>query len=461
MMQPRFLLLVAPLCWGLAWGAASLGWPQAAGASDLRQTATVKAIKESRGSIVNIHGQKTVAAADDNPRRDAPQHVNGMGTGVIIDQRGYIITNYHVVEGVKKIQVTLAGGQSFVATQVSHDPRTDLAIIKISPKEDMPVISIGTSGDLMAGETVIAVGNAYGYEHTVTRGIVSALHRTVQVSDTQHYEDLIQTDASINPGNSGGPLLNIDGEMIGINVAVRAGAQGIGFAIPVDMAMEIAARLMSVERIEGIVHGVKPSTETVARHELVVGDLADSSPAAKCGLLPGDVITKADEHSIVRTLDLERALLEHHPGDEVQLTVRRNDQPMTLNLVLAAKTRSSSNWEAVADPAAAKNRVAEQVWETLGLRMEPVPLKQFRQTTTKYRGGMTVVAVRPDSPASRQGISRGDVLVGLHIYETLKLQDVAYILNLPNFADLEPLKFYILRDNEPLFGHVQVSMRSK
>ena len=148
-----------------------------------------------------------------------------MGTGVVIDPRGYIITNYHVVNGVRDIQVTLADGERYIAKLVARDPETDLAIIKIDAKQEIPVISIGTSSDLMTGETVIAMGNAYGYEHTVTRGIVSALRRSVQVNEAQNYDDLIQTDASINPGNSGGPLLNIDGEMIGINVAVRAGAR--------------------------------------------------------------------------------------------------------------------------------------------------------------------------------------------------------------------------------------------
>jgi serine protease Do len=432
----------------------------------MRKNATVVAIEQSRGAIVNIHGQKTVTSADDNPRREAPQRVNGMGTGVIIDQRGYIITNHHVVEGVKEIQVTLAGGQAFVAKLVSHDPRTDLAIIKIPAKEELPVITIGTSSDLMTGEPVIAIGNAYGYEHTVTRGIVSALHRTVHVSDTQQYQDLIQTDASINPGNSGGPLLNIDGEMIGINVAVRAGAQGIGFAIPVDMAMEIAGRLMTVERIEGIVHGVKATSDSTSRQQLVVGDLLESSPAAKCGLLPGDVIVKVDDFPISRSLDLERGMLEHKPGQEVQLSVRRGDKDLTLGLVLASRGRAgSSSWPepASAAPATAtKSRVSDQVWDQLGLRLEPIPPKQFHQTQTKYRGGLTVVAVRADSPAARQGIARGDVFVGLHIYETIKLQDVAYILeHLPSLADLEPVKFYILRDNEPKFGHLQVSMRNK
>jgi serine protease Do len=151
-----------------------------------------------------------------------------MGTGVVVDARGYVVTNYHVVEGVRRIEVTLASGKTTSASLVSHDPRTDLAVIKVEHDSPLPVITIGTSSDLMIGETVLALGNAYGYEHTVTRGIVSALHRDVEVSRTQRYDDLIQTDASINPGNSGGPLLNINGEMIGINVAVRAGAQGIG-----------------------------------------------------------------------------------------------------------------------------------------------------------------------------------------------------------------------------------------
>ncbi|HWC91263.1 MAG TPA: trypsin-like peptidase domain-containing protein, partial [Pirellulales bacterium] len=173
-----------------------------------RRTAIVEVVEQARSAIVNIHGEKTVDATDAH-NGEGKRRVNGMGTGVIIDQRGYIITNHHVVDGVRKIMVTTADGENYVARLVSHDPKTDLAIIKIDGDSDFQVIRIGTSADLMSGETVIAVGNAFGYEHTVTRGIISALHRTVQVSDAQNYEDLIQTDASINPGNSGGPLLNI------------------------------------------------------------------------------------------------------------------------------------------------------------------------------------------------------------------------------------------------------------
>ena len=205
---------------------ASLGFLCPTQAEDLRRTAIVRAIESCRDSVVNIHGEKLIAdKAEDDERR-----VNGMGTGVVIDARGYAVTNFHVVDGVRNIEVTLASGRTVAARLVSHDRHTDLAVIKIDSLTPLPVIRLGISSDLLIGETVLALGNAYGYEHTVTRGIVSALHRNVDVSPTQRYEDLIQTDASINPGNSGGPLLNINGEMIGINVAVRAGAQGIGFA---------------------------------------------------------------------------------------------------------------------------------------------------------------------------------------------------------------------------------------
>jgi len=210
--------------------------------SPLRRTALVRAIERARPSVVNIHGHKTIRAdRAGQGNRDEPRRVNGMGTGVVVDERGYIITNDHVVSGVGQINVTLANGTTCIARLVDHDHRTDLALIKINVSEKLRVIAIGTADDLMVGEPVVAVGNAYGYEHTVTRGVISALHRTVQISDAQTYENLIQTDASINPGNSGGPLLNIQGEMIGINVAVRSGAQGIGFAIPVDAAVEVAA----------------------------------------------------------------------------------------------------------------------------------------------------------------------------------------------------------------------------
>jgi serine protease Do len=420
------------------------------GASELRHTATVRIVQAARPSIVSIHGQKTLTPHDEGYHTgEGPQRVNGMGTGIVIDERGYIVTNHHVVDGVAKIQVTLANKDNYVATLLSHDPKTDLAVIKIDAPDKLPVISIGTSSDLMIGEPVVAVGNAYGYENTVTRGIVSALHRTVQVSDAQSYQDLIQTDASINPGNSGGPLLNIDGDVIGINVAVRAGAQGIGFAIPIDIAMDVAAQLLSGERVGSVTHGVVPGPPAdPTKPQLVVGALAKNSPAAKAGLQPGDVITAVGKQPVVRQLDLERAVLGRTAGDEVELTVQREGEPITISLALAPAARSKSS-------------VADRAWDTVGLRLEPIAARQIRQTNSRYRGGLLVTSVRNDGPAAKAGIRRGDILVGMHEWETISLENISYILNRVNTAKLDSLKFFIVRDNETRVGYLPVSFEWK
>lgn len=421
--------------------------PLPAGASELRETPIVKVIESARASIVNIQGEKTIA--NDEPRAgqaEAYRRVNGMGTGIVVDDRGYLLTNHHVVDGVRQISVTLADKRSFTAQVVARDPQTDLAVLKIDTKEPLPVIQIGTSSDLMLGESVIAVGNAYGYDHTATRGIVSALHRSVQVSDVQSYDDLIQTDASINPGNSGGPLLNIDGEMVGIVVAVRAGAQGIGFAIPVDKAMAVAARMLDPQSLGVAWHGVSAKTVAGKSPGLVVDHLAESSPAATAGLAEGDVIVSAGDTQIDRPLDFERAMLGRRAGEAVKLQVDRNGETMELEMTLATLP---GGVKADNDP----------VWNLLGLKLKPIPSKQFQQYRSRYRGGLTVLEVRPDGPAAKQGIRRGDVLVGMHVWETISLNDVSYVLNRDDFSDLDPLKFYILRDNETLFGHMTVSRR--
>jgi serine protease Do len=412
-----------------------------------RRDATVQAIEQNAPAIVNIHGQKTVSTNEDG-HGEQTQRVNGMGTGVVIDVRGYILTNFHVVDGVKKIQVTLVNGQNYVATLVAHDPKTDLAVIKISAGRDaLQVITIGTSDDLMWGETVIAVGNAYGYEHTVTRGVVSALHRTVPVSGSQTYKDLIQVDASINPGNSGGPLLNIDGEMIGINVAVRQGAQGIGFAIPVDTALAIGAELMNTARVDNTWHGIVPVLGKEGVHQVIVQELEEGSPAQSAGLQPGDVITAVGERPLTRPLDLETAILGMKSGEEVELKIVRNSATRTIPLVLAKTSKR-----------AVLHDEDEDVWLALGMELQPAPKKTFQDTQSKYRGGMKVASVRPNGPAAKQGIKQGDILVGLHQWETINMENVRYVIARPEF-ETEPLKFFVLRNGATLFGNLNVSIQ--
>lgn len=417
-------------------------------AASLRRTPIVQAAEQARGSVVNIHGRKTVSStSEEQAASDGTRQVNGMGTGVIIDDRGYIVTNYHVVEGVSNIQVTTDKGKTVVARLISNDSVTDLAIIKIDVNEPMPAIRIGTSSDLMTGETVIAIGNAYGYEHTVTTGIISALHRPVQVNDEQKYSDLIQTDASINPGNSGGPLLNIDGEMVGLNVAVRVGAQGIGFAVPVDQVVEVAARLIDTEVQRSVSHGLNGKSIVKSDHsEFVVTSVSEGGAAATIGLEPGDVVVSVGSTQVRRTLDFERALLGRRPGEELDLEVRRASDPLQMHLVLAP-------------PRNEQPALTDRTWQLLGLKLAPISDKTFRRLTSQYRGGLRVLAVRPDSPASFQGIRYGDILVGMHKWETISLDNVSYILDSDEFRQSQPIKFYILRGNETLYGHMQVSMQ--
>jgi serine protease Do len=406
-------------------------------ASEARRSVIVKAIESQRDAVVNIHGQKLVGGAEDEAGE--MRRVNGMGTGVVIDSRGYVVTNFHVVDGVRRIEVTLSSGKTVAATLVSHDPRTDLAVIKLDVDAPLPVITIGTSSDLMIGETVLALGNAYGYEHTVTRGIISALHRCVEVSRTQRYEDLIQTDASINPGNSGGPLLNIDGQVIGINVAVRAGAQGIGFAIPIDHVLQVVTRLMSVERVDRTWHGIVAKSN--GREGVIVETVHRESPAATVGMRAGDLITRVADVPVARELDIERALLGRKAGDRVPVTVVRAGAEERIDLPLAAMRRDAAPLE-------------DRCWKEFGLRLQPSPAGRVQKLQARYRGGLVVTEVRANGPAAEQGIKEGDILVGLHVWETIAPENVAYILDRAQEEHLNPIKFYVLRGRETLFGHI-------
>jgi serine protease Do len=419
-------------------------------ASELRNSPIVKAVQDTEPAVVNIHGRKMVRAENASfGTPDAVRQVNGMGTGIIIDPRGYVLTNYHVVEGVSNIQVSLADGKNTIARLISHDPKTDLAIIKIDTKDALAVIRFGTSCDLMKGEQVIAIGNAYGYEHTVTRGIISALHRNVQVSDEQKYSDLIQSDASINPGNSGGPLLNVDGEVIGINVAVRVGAQGIGFAIPIDEALEVAARLVSTERLDQMTHGItgKTQCEPGAR-QFVVTTVRSDTPAGKAGLKSGDIITAIGTRKVESTLDVELALLGLRSGKDVEIEALRDGQTVTTTLAVAPLSRTTL-----------KPALADRSWSTLGLKLSVMDSEEFKALNTRYRGGLTVLEVRQGSPAAQQGIRRGDILVGMHIWETISLENIAYILDRDDLSRLESIVFYIVRGNDTLYGHMRIATR--
>lgn len=439
----------------------ALGWlplacSTASAVSPERLTPVVRAVRDARPAVVNIQGQKSIAD-DDSTHSNATRQVNGMGTGVIIDPRGYILTNHHVVDGVRRINVTLHTGQTYVAKMVARDAETDLAIIHVRTPSALPVINLGTSEDLMAGETVIAVGNAFGYENTVTTGIISALHRNVQVNETQQYLDLVQTDASINPGNSGGPLLNIDGEMIGVNVAVRAGAQGIGFAIPIDKALEVATHLLSIEQLDNHWHGITALSVDGPTGPVTVARVDSNSPAKSSGMRRGDLLERIGAISIRRPIDVERALLGRDTGDRVPVIVRRNDE--TVELVLSVASRPGAKVVKYDEP---NDELEKATWESLGMILAEAPRSALQSANVPYRGGMEVVSVRPGSSAAERGVREGDILVKMHRWNTDSDQDIRYIVDRAGALSRSgEVKFYIVRGKDTFFGHMEVASLSK
>lgn len=396
-----------------------------------RHSPIVQVVQKVRGSVVNIHSERPGSAADSSGK------INGMGTGLVIDQRGYIVTNHHVIDEVNSLRVRLADGTSHGARVIARDPETDLALIKIEVPQALPVAPLGTSSDLMVGETVIAIGNAFGYEHTVTTGIVSAINRDVALNKDMSYKALIQTDASINPGNSGGPLLNVMGEVIGLNVAIRAGAQGIGFAIPADTLVRTTASMMASRR-RHIQPGLVLREEHVAhQHEascaknLIVERVDSMGPAGKLGLRPGDVLLRSGEQSFTNLLDWERCLCEHIQNDRIPIQYQRQGSILQGELALAGPD----------------NRLApdELAWERIGLRLQPAQPDMVSRINPQLRGGLTILAVRPGSAANRAGLQRGDILIGLHQWEMVEPANLAFVLNHEDLASMNPVRFYVLR----------------
>lgn len=275
----------------------------------------------------------------------------GNGSGAIIDPQGYILTNNHVVEQAQALKVTLPDGRSFNARLVGRDPATDLAVIKIDGS-NLPTIPLGDSTQLHVGDWVVAIGNALGLEGgpTVTKGVVSAMDRTITEENGASLVGLIQTDAAINPGNSGGPLVNLSGELIGVNTAIPGptgqGVQpyGIGFAISINEAKPIIQQLISQGRVVRPYLGVVPVTVTPAiaaqlglsvDKGVILDSVAPSSPAAQAGLRQGDVITAVDGKPIASEAELRQAIQAHKIGDTMELTVLRNGKQTTVRAQLA------------------------------------------------------------------------------------------------------------------------------
>jgi serine protease Do len=418
---------------------------------DRRETPVVMAIRRCSNAVVNIHGQKLVRpTAASMAGADPGRQVNGMGTGVVIDPRGYVVTNYHVVEDVEEVRITLADGTQTNADVVATDIRSDLALLKVNVSEPLAVIPRGTSSDLMVGEPVIAIGNAFGYVHTATEGIISALHRDVPVNDTQEYRDLIQTSAGINPGNSGGPLLNIHGEIIGVNVAVRVGAQQIAFAIPIDQAIDIVNKMITSHNEDRLGLGLAVAGGPKEGDGVFVTQVSTSGAAGRDGLKAGDRILRVGTVETSDQLGFGLALIEAKSGGPLPIVIERDGE----ELEVAITTNGPNS-------AAGEDEASVLAWTAIGVKLQPVPRAAMQRIESKtkqsYRGGLYVTDVRKGSPAETYGLRVGDVLIGLHGWSTASIAELQGILHKAAQQDQLQGKFVIIRSDQPMYGYLRLA----
>jgi serine protease Do len=331
---------------------------------------------------------------------------NGLGTGFIIDKSGLIVTNNHVVQDADKIKVVLKDKREFDAKVVGRDPQTDLALIKIDAKEDLPTARLGSSAKLQVGEWVAAIGSPFGLEQTITAGIVSAKGRVI---GSGPYDDFIQTDASINPGNSGGPLINMNGEVVGINTAIIAGGQGIGFAIPIDLANGIIAQLkangevtrgwlgITIQDLNGDLakyYGVKDQSG------VLVADVIPGDPADKAGIRPHDIIIDVNGNKVTSSHEVTATAAGLTVGEKATVTVLRDGEQKRFDVEVGKRPMTLAAGEAP---------LQEKETE-FGFQVADLTPQMARQLNLTDDKGVVVVGVKTDSKAEDAGIQKGDLI---------------------------------------------------
>jgi serine protease Do len=328
----------------------------------------------------------------------------GVGSGFIMSKEGYILTNNHVVEDADQIKVKLAGGKEFDGKVVGRDPKTDLALVKIAG-DDLQPLKLGNSDDLKVGNWVVAVGSPFGLEQTVTAGIVSAKGRVI---GSGPYDNFIQTDASINPGNSGGPLINLQGEVVGINTAIIASGQGIGFAIPINMAKEIAPQLQKRGHVTRGLLGVaiQDVTPELAKSlglkeskGALVSQVVPGGPADKAGIEQGDVIVNFDGKTVGDSKDLPRIVASMPVGKTVTVKLLRDGKEVERQAKVGEMEEENTS-------AAAKS----PIHPSLGVTVQNLTPQIARELGLKKSAGVVVTGVEPGSPAAEAMIQVGDVI---------------------------------------------------
>ena len=413
----------------MGWVSALLGAPASVAQADdpfLRRTATVDVVQKVGPSVVNITTERVTPAASPFRRRRASdprsdeffrklfeqepreRTVQSLGSGVIFDEMGHVLTNEHVIARADRVRVSIADGREFDAELVGADSTNDLAVLRIVTDEALPFTPPGDSNDLMVGEPVIAIGNPFGYSNSVTTGVISAENRSIK-DDTHTFHGLLQTDALINPGNSGGPLLNAEGRLIGINSAIYGGAQGIGFAIPIDAAKRVIHELLLYGEVQPVWLGLEFQDLDPALHEVMglpsevggalINRLHPGSPASAAGLRRGDIVAQVDARRIEDAQDLFDLFDGMTAGQEIRFRVYRGGQ--LLDAVATAEELPPPMVRTIAH-------------RKLGLDLEIAEAPQ----------AFEIVDVERDSPAAQIGLRRGDFLIGINGVRLVSNEDL-------------------------------------
>jgi Do/DeqQ family serine protease len=393
------------------------------GAAVSRRTPVVEVVERLSPAVVNVStdiyesrpanpffGMPRDPVFDDffnrffGPQPEMRQHRQSLGSGVLVDRKGHILTNHHVILRASAIRVTLVSGKEYEGQLVGSDPASDLAVVRVSLEEEIEPARLGSSSDLMIGESVIAIGNPFGLSHTVTTGVISALNRSIQAGE-QVFKDFIQTDASINPGNSGGPLLNIRGEVIGVNTAIYSEAQGIGFAIPADRVRRIMDDLITFGEVQvgwlGI--EVQDLDENLARYlgfegtrGVLVAEVIPGSPAEKAGIEVQDILVQADDTELTSAEAFSDLLRRMTVNDEIDFRVFRKGKYRQKKVVSVALP------EAMAD---------NYCQRSLGIRVDELKNQAMIRAGIQ---GVEVVEVVRGSQAEQVGLRPGDVLLKIN-----------------------------------------------
>jgi serine protease Do len=344
--------------------------------------------------------------------RKFKQELKGLGTGMLIDDQGNILTNNHVVAGATEINVLLADGKSYPAKLVGTDPKTDLAVIRISTDEKLPTVAFGDSDKMEVGDWVVAIGHPRGLDQTVTQGIISAKHRR-GVLDPSSYQDYLQTDAAINPGNSGGPLINLEGQVIGVNAAIATqsgGFEGIGFAIPSNMAIHVAHALIDHGKVIRGWLGVSisdPTPEQVKSMHLkdnkgaLVADVVPDSPADNAGLKKNDLVVMYDGRKIVDSATLQSGVGDTAIGKKVNLTVLRDGKSIDLKVTIGNLDQ-------------AMHKIAASLEDRLGVVVRPLTAEESQKYGLEPGQGVAIASLDADGVLGKAGFEKDDVILNIN-----------------------------------------------